>query len=85
MTDKKATFETFFQEADLNPNADLITGTICGYKIKEVENPLTRRVRYLNKLVDELAKGKKMNKILRSWYPEVLSLFGLPLVLDRLL
>ncbi|WP_108423405.1 DUF2200 domain-containing protein [Flagellimonas amoyensis] len=62
----KATFETFFQEATLNPNAHLITGTICGYRIEEIENPLTQQVRYLDKLVDELAKGRKMEKILRS-------------------
>lgn len=62
----KATFETFFQEATLNPNAHLITGTICGYRIEEIENPLTQQVRYLDKLVDELAKGRKMEKILRG-------------------
>lgn len=62
----KATFETFFNKANLNPNAELITGTICGYKIEEIDNPLTRKVRYLDKLVDELAKGKKMEKILRT-------------------
>jgi hypothetical protein len=60
-----ATFETFFKRASLNPNAGLITGTICGYRIEEIENPLTRQVRYLDKLVDELAKGRKMEKILR--------------------
>lgn len=60
------TFETFFQRAKLNPNAKLITGTICGYRIEEIENPLTRQARYLDKLVDELAKGRKMDKILRS-------------------
>ena len=63
--DKKVTFETFFKNAKLNPNAHLITGVICGYRIEEIENPLTRQVRYLDKLVDELAKGKKMEKILR--------------------
>lgn len=62
----KATFETFFQEAKLNPNAHLITGTICGYRIEEIENPLTKQARYLDKLVDELAKGRKMEKILRT-------------------
>ncbi len=61
-----ANFETFFQRAKLNPNAKLITGPICGYRIEEIENPLTQQVRYLDKLVDELAKGKKMEKILRS-------------------
>jgi hypothetical protein len=64
--EKKATFEIFFQEASLNPNAHLITGMICGYRIEEIENPLTQQVRYLDKLVDELAKGRKMEKILRS-------------------
>ena len=63
---EKVTFETFFQQAKLNPNAHLITGLICGYRIEEIENPLTQKVRYLDKLVDELAKGKKMEKILRG-------------------
>ena len=63
---EKVTFETFFQQAKLNPNAHLITGLICGYRIEEIENPLTQQVRYLDKLVDELAKGKKMEKILRG-------------------
>jgi hypothetical protein len=62
----KATFETFFQEASLNPNAHLITGAICGYRVEEIENPLTQKARYLDKLVDELAKGRKMEKILRG-------------------
>jgi hypothetical protein len=62
----KATFETFFQQATLHPNANLITGVICGYRIEEIENRLTKQVRYLDKLVDELAKGRKMEKILRS-------------------
>ncbi|WP_210490594.1 DUF2200 domain-containing protein [Rufibacter aurantiacus] len=66
LVNEKATFETFFREANLNPNAHLITGTICGYKVEEIENPLTRQVRYLDKLIDELAKGKKMEKILRQ-------------------
>ena len=60
------TFETFFKKAKLNPNARLITGLICGYRVEEIENPLTQQARYLDKLVDELAKGKKMDKILRS-------------------
>ncbi|MCA9280757.1 MAG: DUF2200 domain-containing protein [Phycisphaeraceae bacterium] len=64
--DDKLTFEEFFRKAKLNPNADQITGTICGYRIEEIENPLTRKTRYLDKLVDELAKGKKMEKILRD-------------------
>ncbi len=64
--DDKATFETFFQKAELNPNACHIKGVICGYRIEEIENTLTQRVRYLDKLVDELAKGRKMEKILRK-------------------
>ncbi|SHG43639.1 hypothetical protein SAMN04488109_0268 [Chryseolinea serpens] len=63
---EKATFETFFERASLNPNANLITGVICGYRVEEIENPLTQQVRYLDKLVDELAKGRKMEKILRG-------------------
>ena len=63
---EKVTFETFFMEADLNPNAHLITGVICGYRIEEIETPLTKKVRYLDKLVDELAKGRKMEKIMRQ-------------------
>ena len=66
LIDEKVTFETFFQKATLNPNAHLITGVICGYRIEEIENELTKQVRYLDKLVDELAKGKKMDRILRS-------------------
>ena len=62
----KVTFETFFNQSSLNPNAHLITGVICGYRIEEIEDPLTKQVRYLDKLVDELAKGKKMEKILRG-------------------
>src|SRR4030067_2988886 len=60
------TFETFFRQASLNPNAHLITGVICGYRVEEIEDPLTQQVRYLDKLVDELAKGRKMEKILRG-------------------
>lgn len=63
---QKATFETFFQRAEINPNAHLIKGMICGYRIEEIDNSLTRQVRYLDKLVDELAKGRKMEKILRA-------------------
>jgi hypothetical protein len=63
--ESKVTFKDFFAEASLNPNARLINGSICGYKIQEIENPLTRQVRYLDKLVDELAKGRSLNKILR--------------------
>lgn len=66
LIDRKVTFETFFEMATLNPNAKRITGIICGYRIEEIENPLTKQVRYLDKLVDELAKGKKMEKILRT-------------------
>lgn len=65
LMDEKVTFATFFERAQLNPKAPLITGTICGYKIEEIENTLTKEVRYLDKLVDELAKGRKMEKILR--------------------
>ncbi len=63
---EKATFETFFQNASINPSAHLITGVICGYRVENIENPLTQQVRYLDKLVDELAKGRKMEKILRT-------------------
>ena len=63
---EKATFETFFRKAKLNSNAHLITGLICGYRIEEIENTLTKQTRYLDKLVDELAKGRKMEKILRT-------------------
>lgn len=66
LINEKVTFETFFQKARLNPNAHLITGMICGYRVEEIDNPLTRKVRYLDKLIDELAKGRKMEKILRS-------------------
>ena len=66
MIDEKVTFETFFQNAKLNSNVNLITGVICGYRIEEIATPLTKQVRYLDKLVDELAKGKKMDKILRK-------------------
>lgn len=62
----KVSFEEFFRKAKLNPNAHLITGLICGYRVEEIENPLTQKARYLDKLVDELAKGRKMEKILRS-------------------
>ena len=65
LINEKVTFETFFKKAKLNPNAHLITGVICGYRIEEIENTLTKQARYLDKLVDELAKGRKMDKILR--------------------
>jgi hypothetical protein len=66
LMDDNVTFETFFKSAKLNPNAQLIKGVICGYRIEEIENPLTKQVRFLDKLVDELAKGKKMEKVLRQ-------------------
>ena len=66
LMDEKVTFETFFDRAELNPNAELIKGVICGYRIEELENQLTKKARYLDKLVDELAKGKAMEKILRK-------------------
>ncbi|AXB57857.1 DUF2200 domain-containing protein [Flavobacterium fluviale] len=65
--EKKADFETFFAEAPkLNPNVSKITGVICGYRVEEIEDPLMQKIRYLDKLIDELAKGKKMEKILRE-------------------
>lgn len=66
LIDENVTFETFFERAEINPNAHLITGMICGYRVEEIETPLTRQARYLDKLVDELAKGKKMEKIFRA-------------------
>ncbi len=63
--DEKVTFTYFFEKAKLHTNASLIKGVICGYRVEEIENPLTQKVRYLDKLVDELAKGKKMEKIKR--------------------
>lgn len=66
LIEDKATFEQFFKQAQIHPNAHLITGLICGYRIEEIENPLTKQTRYLDKLVDELAKGRKMEKILRG-------------------
>jgi len=66
LINSEVTFESFFEKAKLNPNAQLITGVICGYRVEEIENPLTQKVRYLDKLVDELAKGKKMENILRN-------------------
>ena len=66
--DKKVTFEIFFKNAKLNPNAHLIKGVICGYRIEEIDNKLTQQVRFLDKLVDELAKGRKMEKILRKQF-----------------
>lgn len=63
---EKVTFEAFFDQASLNPNAGLITGTICGYRVEEIKDPLTQQARYLDKLIDELAKGRTMEKILRK-------------------
>ncbi len=64
--DDAVTFEAFFDRATLNANASLIKGVICGYRVEDIENPLIQKTRYLDKLVDELAKGKKMEKILRA-------------------
>jgi hypothetical protein len=66
LIEEKATFEILFKKAKLNPNAQQIKGVICGYRVEQITNPLTQQVRYLDKLVDELAKGKKMEKILRK-------------------
>lgn len=62
----ETTFEEFFAQAELNPNASLITGSVCGIRVEDVEDPLMQKIRYLDKLVDELAKGKAMDKVLRS-------------------
>jgi len=62
----KTDFETFFTKAQLNPNASKITGVICGYRVEDIENKLMQQIRYMDKLVDELAKGKAMEKILRT-------------------
>ncbi len=66
LIETKVSFEEFFKGAKINPHANLITGVICGYRVEEIENPLTQKVRYLDKLVDELARGRKMEKILRK-------------------
>ena len=66
LIEEKATFKDFFEQADLHPNAHLIKGVICGYRIEEIDNDLTRQARYLDKLIDELARGRKMEKILRQ-------------------
>ena len=66
LIERKVTFKEFFEEATLNPNAHLIKGVICGYRIEEIDNTLTRQVRYLDKIIDELARGRKMEKILRK-------------------
>jgi len=64
--DEKSNFEDFFAQAKLHPNAPKITGVICGYRIEEIEEPLMKQIRYLDKLIDELAKGRPMEKILRT-------------------
>jgi hypothetical protein len=64
--DKKTDFETFFKQAKINPNVSKITGVICGYRVEEIEDPLIQKIRYLDKLIDELAKSKAMEKILRK-------------------
>lgn len=64
--EEKLTFEQFFEKATIHANASLITGLICGYRVEEIQNRLTQQVRYLDKLIDELAKGKKMEKIIRG-------------------
>lgn len=66
LIEENVTFKEFFDRATLNPNAHLITGVICGYRVEDIENPVTKQVRYLDKLVNELARGKKMEKILRG-------------------
>lgn len=66
LIESKVTFQTFFQNAKLNPNVQLIKGVICGYRVEEIKNKLTQQTRYLDKLVDELARGRKMEKILRT-------------------
>ncbi len=66
LIERKVTIEAFFEEAELHPNAHLIKGVICGYRIEEIDNPLTQKARYMDKLVDELARGRKMEKILRK-------------------
>lgn len=65
LIEQRVTFETFFEQATLNPRAQLITGLICGYRVEDIQNPLTQKTRYLDKLIDELAKGRKMEKVLR--------------------
>jgi hypothetical protein len=64
--DKKTDFENFFAQAQLHPNVSKITGVICGYRVEEIEDKLMQKVRYLDKLIDELAKGRTMEKILRK-------------------
>ena len=64
--DKGTTFEDFFADSRLNPNASLITGVVCGVRVEDIDDPLMQKIRYLDKLVDELAKGRPMEKVLRS-------------------
>lgn len=66
LIDEKVTFETFFNQATIHPNANLIKGVICGYRIEDIKTTLTKQARYLDKLIDELARGRKMEKILRK-------------------
>ena len=66
LLEEKVTFREFFSRAKINPNAQLIKGVICGYRVEEIETPLTQQVRWLDKVVDELAKGKKIEKIKRE-------------------
>ena len=66
LINKKVTFKEFFERATINPNAYLIKGLICGYRVEEIANPLTQKAKYLDKLIDELARGKKMKSILRK-------------------
>ncbi|MDC0257199.1 DUF2200 domain-containing protein [Crocinitomicaceae bacterium] len=66
LIDEEVNFKTFFERANLHPNAHMIKGLICGYRIEELENETTRNCRYMDKLVEELARGRKMDKILRS-------------------
>ena len=66
LLDNGTTFEAFFADARLNPNASLITGSVCGVRVENVDDPLMQKIRYLDKLVDELAKGKSMEKVLRA-------------------
>ena len=66
LIEREVTMREFFAEATINPNASLITGVICGYRVEEIETPLTQQTRYIDKMIDELAKGRKMEKLLRS-------------------
>lgn len=66
LINEKVTIKAFFDQATINPNAHLIKGVICGYRIEEIDNELTKKARYMDKLIEELARGKKMEKILRS-------------------